>query len=137
MKTNLFESHSRLWDPKQILVLNSFSVVNLFVIIKSKQNALNFHYFQFQDNGQSRSNDDYVPHGEGEHDPSYMDKTRQDDLSPEHHEGNDPESFEFKMPSHQDLQVWIPSTLFYSNCIKKLDRLLNKKNYLYFWNVPG
>ena len=39
-----------------------------------------------------------------QHDPNYMDQTRADDLSPEHHEGNDPESFEFKMPSHEELQ---------------------------------
>jgi len=30
-----------------------------------------------------------------------MDKTRQDDLSPEQYEGNDPNSFDFKMPSHK------------------------------------
>ena len=33
-----------------------------------------------------------------------MDQTRADDLSPEHHEGNNPESFDFKMPSHKELQ---------------------------------
>ena len=33
-----------------------------------------------------------------------MDQTRADDLSPEHHEGNNPESFDFKMPSHTELQ---------------------------------
>ncbi len=73
----------------------------------------------FQDNGQSRSNDDYVPHGEGEHDPPYMDKTRQDDLSPEHHEGNDPETFEFKMPSHQELHVSVQQPSFNPTYLKK------------------
>lgn len=52
-----------------------------------------------QDGGPARSYEDYNP--PEDNDPSYMDKTRQDDLSPEHHEGNDPESFDFKMPSHK------------------------------------
>jgi len=33
-----------------------------------------------------------------------MDQTRADDLSPDHHEGNDPDAFDFKMPSHKELQ---------------------------------
>ena len=47
---------------------------------------------------------DFSPNIEDEHDPKYMDQTRADDLSPEQYEGNDPDAFEFKMPSHKELQ---------------------------------
>ena len=55
------------------------------------------------DDPKSRSTD-FSPNIEEDNDPKYLDQTRVDDLSPDQHEGNDPEAFEFKMPSHKELQ---------------------------------